>query len=460
MVYRITRVSGSTARKTIFVSFISKWFIYAFICYVVFGLNETSALAPYIDGIMFGMALPAALVAALEYRKIRQNTQTYENIFYTLTEGGLMIESGDRKSVTYFAWNEITEARRILKHTMLIRLTNGKSFNCLLEGLPEERMAEFAAFAAEHAGTAPEAAEHTPPPVGMMSGEALRYSATEEQRRELADARALLGGRPWVWTWLLPVLLLLFGALFVLNAADAKYLSLLLLAFFIWRYAYKLWNPGGPTENLRHLRPARYSCDGKHILAMNDNSKSWILQRQAAPTGNYLLPHGTCVLTDEAVLMIDSEQPLPSQLQAPAKRLPGLMPRTAIAATLVAILLCALYSFTLSDTWRLHRLINQPTPDIPTALSLAQLPPTTEVTNVESHYDEKVSILLHSIPEDYRYAAILSFELANGDMIYAFFDRYAKLVGRNVIPNAIDSDAAEYEEEAAASESDAQNTEP
>ena len=73
---------------------------------------------------------------------------------------------------------------------------------------------------------------------------------------------------------------------------------------------------------------------------------------------------------------------------------------------------------------------------------------------------EKTSFLLHSIPENHRYAAALSFELANGDMIYAFFDRYAQLVGRNVIPNAIDSDAAEYEEEAAASECDSQDVEP
>ena len=73
---------------------------------------------------------------------------------------------------------------------------------------------------------------------------------------------------------------------------------------------------------------------------------------------------------------------------------------------------------------------------------------------------EKTSILLHSIPENHRYAAALSFELANGDMIYAYFDRYAKLEGRQVVPFEVDSDAAEYEEEAAASECDSQDVEP
>ena len=459
MVYRISAVSSRTVVKTVLISFFTKWCIFALICYIAFGANEASPLAPYCEWIVLGMALPAALMAMLHYRRIKENIQTYSNHFYTVTEGGVLLESGDRKMAFFLPWAEITKARRVMKHTIYLQHTNGKGINCLLEGLPEERIAEFAKFAAEHAGTTPPPSALTPPPTELLKIEPLRFSASPEQRREVEDARALLSGRPWVWTRVYPTLLLLFGALFVVYAGEARYLAMLLIACFVWKYADKLWRPGGAAEHLRHMRPARYHTADGQILIKTLNSDVWMLYRQISPKATYILPHGPCVEILDLILMVDPDQTLPPQLQAPAKRLPGLMPRTAIAATLVAILLCALYSFTLSDTWRLHRLINQPTPDIPTALSLAQLPPTTEVTNVESHYDEKVSILLHSIPDDYRYAAILSFELANGDMIYAFFDRYAKLVGRNVIPNAIDSDAAEYEEEAAASESASQDTE-
>lgn len=460
MVYRITRVSSNTARKTVFISFFTKWCIYAFICYVLFGLNEASPLYHYSEWLMLSMALPAALVAVLEYRRIRQNIKTYENYFYTLTEGGLLIESDRGKASVYISWADITEAQRVLRHTVFLRHKNGKSMNCLLEGLPEQRIAEFADFAAKHAGTTPAVSELTPPPAELMSTEPLRFSASPEQRRELADTRALLAGRRWVWTWICPILLMLWGVFFVYYAGEAKYINLLIIAFFIWKYAVKLWRPGGAAEHLRYIQPSRLYSKGAQLLGITDNSSSWVLNRQCAPRANYIMPHGTCVDDTESVFMIDPEQPLPAQLQAPCKQLPALMPRTVIAAILVAILIGSLYTFTLSNTWRLHRVLSQPTPDIPTALSLAQLPPTTEVTDATAHSDEQVSILLHSIPEDYRYAAILSFELANGDMIYAFFDRYAQLVGRNVIPNAIDSDAAEYEEEAAASECDSQDVEP
>lgn len=457
MVYRVSGAGRKTVVKTVFISFFIKWCIFALICYIAFGVNEASPIAPYCEWIMLSMALPAALVAALHYRRLKVNIQTYNNYFYTLTEGGVLIESNGGKEAVFLPWGEISKAQRVLRHTVYLQHANGKGINCLLEGLPEERIDEFAKFAAEHAGTAPAHDALTPPPTELRSTEPLRFSASPEQRREVEDARALLTGRPWVWTRVYPILLLLFGALFVIYAGEARYLAMLLIACFVWKYADKLWRPGGAAEHLRHMRPAHYHTEGRQILIMNPDSDMWVLHRQFSPSANYVLPHGTCVKILDLVLMVDTDQTLPPQLQAPHKQLPRLMPRTVIAALLGSMLLASLYCFTLSDTWRLHQLLSQEKPDIPTALSLAKLPPTTEVIYASAYSNKEVSILLHSTPEDCSYAAILHFELANGDNIYAYFNRYAELVARHVSHFEADSDTEEYEEEAASPDEDTQD---
>lgn len=452
MVYRISGVGSSTVVKAVFISFFTKWCIYALICYIAFGVNEASPIAPYCEWIMLSMALPAALVAVLHYRRSKENIQTYANVFYTLTEGGVLIESGDGKMAFFLPWAEITQARRVMKHTIYLQHSNGKGINCLLEGLPEERIAEFAKFAAEHAGTTSAPSALTPPPTELQKTEPLCFSASPEQRREVEDAGALLSWRPWIWTRVYPTLLLLFGALFVIYAGEARYLAMLLIACFVWKYADKLWRPGGAAEHLRHMRPARYHTADGQILIMTHGSDEWMQYRQFSPKANYILPHGTCVEIHDFILMVDPDQTLPPQLQAPRKQLPRRMPRTVIATLLGVMLLASLYCFTLSNTWRLHQVLSQEEPDIPTALSLAELPPTTEVIYANAYSDKDTGILLHSTPNDCPYAAILHFELSNGDNIYAYFNRYAELVARHVRRFEPESDSEEYEEEATASE--------
>lgn len=436
MVYRVPQTGSRTAAKVFFINFITKWCFYALICYAVFGTRGVTPAARYTEWIMLGMALPAALVAALQFRRIRQNTATYGEHFYTLTKGGVLIENGNGRTSTFIPWSEVAEARLVLGHTIFLRLTNGKSLHCLLEGLPEERIAEFAAYATAHAGTTPSPAELTPPPAEPAATTPLLFSATKEQGRELADTQALLSSPPRVWTRLYPLLLVLWGVCFLYSAARAEYLILIIIAFIIRNYAARLWHPGGPGALQNHIRPTHIHFADNQLLLTIPSSNSWHLNRQSTPLTNYPLPHGTCVQYADGFVMLDPDQPMPAGMQAPGRQIPRPLPHAAIATLLGIIFIGALYCFTLSNTWRLHRVLSQESPDIPTALSLVRMPASTQVSDITAYYtDEKANILLHKKGSDFRCAAILYLELANGKCVCAGFDQYGRLVFREIQDN-------------------------
>ena len=448
MVYRVSKVGNSTANKTIAISFISKWFTYALICYLVFGVSDDAPLAPNVWWWVLGMAIPAALVAAMQARRLRQNTKSYENTFYTLTDGGLMIEGNSGATTAYLSWAEITEARRILNHTVYLEHINGKGINCLLEGLPEERIAEFATFAAEHAGTTPAPSALTPPPAELTATTPLTFSGTPEQRRVLADTRALLEGPACVWTWIRPLLMMLWGIMLLVSAYEASYIHMLLFAFVLWLDANKLQHPGGAAEKLRHIRPAQCYIQQNKLLFIAENSGSWFLSNQEHPRAIYNVQHGICIENKEGVIMIDPSQTLPPHRQTSAKQLPKLLPNIVVSLLMGGFLLGAAWCFCQSNTWRMHHILDQEHPDIQEALTLAELPSSTKATFVSAYTaDESVNILYHSYSGTTKYAAFLYFELENGDCIYACFNQYGELVTRKTLPNVCDSDAAEYEAE-------------
>ncbi len=447
MVYRVSKVGNSTTTKTVLISFFSKWVTYALIFYIICSIDDQSPAAPYMWWWMLGLAIPAAIVAAVHARRLRQNTKSYENTFYTLTDGGVLIESDSGATAAYIAWDEITMARRVLNHTIYLEHSSGKGLNCLLEGLPEERIAEFAAFAEEHAGTTPAPSQLTPPPAELAETTPLTFSATPEQRQVLADTRVLLQAPAWVWTWLRPVLLLLWGIVLLAASYEATYLYMLIVGFIVWRAANKLRHPGGAAENLRHIRPAQCYVLHNKLLFISENSNSWLMSSQAQPRTVYNVPHGVCIENKDGVIMVDPAQTLPPHMNTCSKQLPKRLPSKAISVLLGAILLGAVWCFTQSNTWRLHQLLQQEEIDIPEALSLAELPRSTKVTRAGAHTaDESVSILYHTGSEQSTYAAFLYFELEDADCI-ACFNQYGELVTRETIPNHSEGDAEEYEEE-------------
>lgn len=429
MVYHVTRVGNSTSTKTVLISFFLKWGFFALLTYALF--SSASFLAPYIWWWMLGMALPAAIGAYFQLRHIRKNTKSYEESFYTLTEGGLMMEGDNGQSCLYFSWGNIREARRVLNHTVWIQLENGKSFNCLLEGLPEERIAEFARFAAEHAGKTPTASALTPPPAELTSTSPLRFSGTPEQRREHQDALALLSGPAWGWTWLRPGMLLLWGVLLMGASYKASYIAMAIVLVVIWRLIGRLKNPGGPLLYPGQNRPGCFYATAGESLQVVGEKGTWIYNRRFQPQGIYETPHGVCIRdASGTVVMLDADQPLPSHLQVPRKRLPRHLSCAAVHVVFGLILLGAAWCFTLSNTWRLHQLLNSKIPDVAEALSLAKLPPDTQISGIEISRNPSADILFHRYSGPGPFAVCLYFDLPDGSGVYAYFDKCGDLVRR------------------------------
>ena len=427
MVYHVTRVGNSTTSKTVFISFFLKWGLFALLAYVVCG--SSPLLSPYMWWVMLGMAFPAAIGAYFQLRHIRKNTKSYEDTFYTLTEGGVMMEGDKGQACLYFSWGDIREARRVLNHTVWMQLENGKSFNCLLEGLPEERIAEFARFAAEHAGKTPPASALTMPPAELTCTSPLRFSGTPEQRREHLDAFTLLSGPAWGWTWLRPCMLLLWGVLLMGASYRASYLAMAIVAAIIWRCVSRLKNPGGPLPYPGQNRPGRYYASARESLQLVGEKGTWIYNRRAQLQGIYETPHGVCIHdVSGTVVMVDAGQPLPPHLQAPRKRLPRHLSRPVIHGICGLFLLGAAWCFTQSNTWRLHRLLSSESPDVAEALSLAKLPPNTQVSGVDILRNPSANILFHR--HSGPFAASICFDQPDGSVIYAHFDKYGELVHR------------------------------
>lgn len=429
MVYHVTRVGNSTTSKTVFISFFLKWGLFALLAYVVCG--SSSLLSPYMWCVLLGMAFPAAIGAYFQLRHIRKNTKSYEDTFYTLTEGGVMMEGDNGQVCLYFSWGDIREVRRILNHTVWMQLESGKSFNCLLEGLPEERIAEFARFAAEHAGKTPPASALTPPPAELTCTSPLTFSGTPEQRREYLDGYALLSCPAWVWTWLRPGLLLLWGVLLMGASYKASYLAMAIVAAIIWRCVSRLKNPGGPLPFPGQSRPGRYYATARESLQVVGEKGTWIYNRHAQLKNIYETPHGVFIHdASGTVVMVDAGQPLPSHLQAPRKRLPRLLSRPVIHGICGLLLLGSAWCFTQSNTWRLHRLLSSESPDVAEALSLAKLPRDTQVSGVDIRRNPSANILFHRYSGPGPFAASICFDQPDGSVIYAYFDRYGELVHR------------------------------
>ena len=432
MVYHVTRVGNSTTSKTVFISFFLKWGFFALLGYVMF--SSASFLAPYVWWIMLGMGFPAAIGAYFQFRRIRKNTKSYEDTFYTLTEGGVMMEGDNGQACLYFSWGDIREARRILNHTVWMQLENGKSFNCLLEGLPEERIAEFARFAAEHAGKMPPASALTPPPAELTCTRPLTFSGTPEQRREHLDAFALLSGPTWGWTWLRPCMLLLWGVLLMGASYKASYIAMVIVLVVIWRIIGRLKNPGGPLPHPGQNRPGRYYTTARESLQVVGEKGTWIYNRHAQLKDIYETPHGVFIHdASGSVVMLDADQPLPSHLQGARKPLPRRLSRPLIHALVALFLLGATWCFTQSNTWNLYRLLSSENPDVAVALSLAELPPSTKVSGIKVHTYKglpSTDVLFHRITGSAPYAVCICFIQPDGDGIYADFDEYGQLVRR------------------------------
>lgn len=423
MVYHVKDIPQQSFRKPAIFVFIVAWLVLAAGVFIADAILLTGLGYSFLSYTALVTALPAALIAWHEYGKMRRNAPNIGHTFYTLTEGGLLIEHGPQRDAAFICWSHVAWVSRAGKSVHL-QLSTGRGISCLLPDQTEERICQFEDFASEHAGTKVPQAALTPPPAEVMRGTPLQFSATAEQRREQADTVELLqhpgiGIRRFVF-------MLLWAGVFAWAAYEARYLTILLaLGMMLWQIR-NLNFPGGSTEKLRHTEPRQcYTAAGQLLIV---NSLGWSLYRKPQVTALYNLQHGTCIcLQDNLPFMIDLGQNIPPHLQAPQQVMPRHPQGNVLYALLAGIVALGAWCFSHSDTWHLHCILEGKGDIKAHTLALLDLPQNTAIESIHAEpLRADTNILYHSgaMP----YAAYLQLTTAEGNSRLYFFNQEADLV--------------------------------
>lgn len=423
MVYHVKSLPTRSFRKIALIVFLVIWAVLAGGTFLADTLLGTDKSTTFLCCTALAMAIPAALAAWHEHTKIKHQAANLNNTFYTLTEGGLLLEHGPHRNAVYLRWDGITDVTRAGK-TVYLQLATGRGFSCVLADQTEERINQFTDFATRHAGsTVPESAL-TPPPADALCGTPLHFSATPAQRREQSDAIALLQDRGMGIRRL--VFLLLWAGLLLWSAYEARYTAMLLtLGMMLWQIRH-LNRPGESDEQLRHM-PQRtcYTGNGQLLVI---HPMGWHLCRNPQVSAIHPLQHGTCIcLQDNLPFMIDLGQNIPPHLQAPQQVMPRHPQGNVLYALLAGIVALGAWCFTHSDTWHLHCILEGKGDIKAHTTALLDLPQNTAIESIHAEpLRADTNILYHSgaMP----YAAYLQLTTAEGNSTLYFFNQEADLV--------------------------------
>lgn len=287
------------------------------------------------------LALPSLGMAILGLRRMLRMRDKFEDQFYTLTEGGLLAESEKHGTYIFIPWRHITMVRRS-GSTINMFTKNGRAFPCVLEGISEPRQREFFAFAMEHAGKG-SVAQLTPPPPAAMVGEPLRYSATFAQKKELADAIALVDGGSRI-QYFRPLMLLVWGLLLILACYEGDTIFEIVSCLMFACSAYSLWRPGHRFVGGKESNGADVYVDGDSYLVVKDDGM-WSYVRQTEVKGACRLQYCDFYsFSAGTYLGIDRDQPRPPQWPEPCGKLPRRLTGWPLLLVVLVVLLLAGYA--------------------------------------------------------------------------------------------------------------------
>ena len=422
MVYHVKSLPTRSFRKIALIVFLVIWAVLAGGTFLADTLLGTDKSTTFLCCTALAMAIPAALAAWHEHTKIKRQAANLNNTFYTLTEGGLLLEHGPHRNSVYLRWDGITDVTRAGK-TVYLQLATGRGFSCVLADQTEERINQFTDFATRHAGsTVPESAL-TPPPADALCGTPLHFSATPAQRREQSDAIALLQDRGMGIRRL--VFLLLWAGLLLWSAYEARYTAMLLaLGMMLWQIRH-LNRPGESDEQLRHM-PQRtcYTGNGQLLVI---HPMGWHLCRNPQVSAIHPLQHGSCIcLQEEIPFMIDHGHPLPPHLQAAQQPLPRRLHGKPLYALLALLLALGAWCFTQSNTWHLHCILQAKGDLKAHTTALLGLPADTAIESIQAEaLRPDTNILYHSGASPH--AAYLQLTTPNGTSTLYLFSAEAEL---------------------------------
>lgn len=324
---------------------------------VMAGSGETM---PEVDAwVLVVLVLPALALAVLGMRRLLKFRGQWENLFFTLTEGGLLYESERAGMSMFLPWSEVTMARRSGSVVSLF-LKSGQAIPCFLEGVSEQRQREFFRYALERVGKGC-AADCTPPPAAEMVGEPLRYSATKVQRREVADTMMMVEapGRLRVFR---PLVFLLWVVLFAHACYEAEFTMMAVCLVLLISTAYFMWHPGARYNRRKEGVGADVYVDGDSYLAVKDNG-SWVAVRNVRVTLAAKLKYCDFYAFDNGgSLALDMGQPRPAQWPESCGKLRRRRSGGSMTLLVLLAVLVGLFAFSNSRQYHLYNAVNRDEP--------------------------------------------------------------------------------------------------
>lgn len=381
MVYKTQRLNVRSMRMMLLRHGVIFWVLMVAGYYLLEMATEGSALVELNPWVLAAFALPALGLAILGMRRMMRYRGQWENLFFTLTEGGVLYECEQEQLRMFIPWSLVTMARRS-GNVVNLFLRNGRSLSCILEGVEERRQREFFTFALTHAGKGNDK-QLTPPPAELMSGEPLRFSATKVQVLEVSDAMCMIN-----WTrrtmLLLLVRMMILGAVLIYAAYTANFwLALVGLLFFL-SCVYRAVHPGIRQSRRGAGVGVDVYVQGMDFLQVKDDGL-WMSVRDVKPQSAIRLKYCDFYSFDKAAsVALDIGQPRPLQWPEPVTGPLRRFSTHMLVGLVLAVLIAAGAAFSQSRFVHLYCAVNDINADYHTR-ALAGVSEESEATVSLSH---------------------------------------------------------------------------
>ena len=328
--------------------------------------------------------------AAHMLRSLKRQQQQAGDIFVTLTERGMMLETPACESKSYIPWQSVEKAS-VVGGMMHVALKSGMPLLLTVAGLEPERRVEMLKFCKEYAGREVPPEMLIPMPEEYRSESPLRRLSTPVSRQEDADVlmKRLHPRALWVCLLLAPVMLaaglILVGCYLTL---DEWWMAA--VAVFAFYYAFRClhayWHPGCKLKKwIQREETVEVHLQRGHVL-VNNPGKLWTLVSQSQVEGALETAHSYIYLMRSGGLFsIGKELPPPAILPVPVKK----SKRGRVLALVGSLLMVPLLLVAVA-AWVFHESYQD---DVEYIIYVEELTPVVgfpgEIVDAQEFYDEE-----------------------------------------------------------------------
>ncbi len=275
--------------------------------------------------IAFGLTLISTMVRATNMmRSLKRSQQLSGDIFVTLTERGMLMETPAREDKMYIPWHSI-EKVSVVAGMIHLPLKSGMPLLLPVTGVKPERLVEMQKFCQEHVGKEVPVEKQIGMPEEYISESPRKRMSTPVTRQEESDVvmQRLYPKALWVCLLLAPVMLAA-GLILVWCYLTVDEWWMIAVAVFSCYYAfrclYAFWHPGYRLKKwIQREEFVEVHLQRSHVL-VNNPGKLWTLVSEKQVESALETDHSYIYqLRSAGLFSIGKEMPPPASLPVPEK---------------------------------------------------------------------------------------------------------------------------------------------